>query len=291
MYIVLGGTGHVGSAVALNLLARRELVTVVTRDPAKAGGWRDRGAQVAAADLHDAEALRRVLRAGRRAYLLNPPAPPSTDTDVEERRTIAAILAALEGSGIEQVVAASTYGARPAERCGDFNTLFELENGLRRQPIPARVIRGAYYFTNWDRLLEPARETGTLRTLFPADLEMPMVSPLDLGRAAADRLTAPIDGFGIEQMEGPRRYTPADVAATFSRVLGRDVRPAVAPRGRWRDAFLDQGFSAAAAESYARMTAASIDEGFEQSLGAVRGEVTLEAHVRALASRQTPVSE
>ena len=56
----------------------------------------------AAPDYEDEAAL-----TGKRAFLLNPPAAPSSDTDVEERATVAAIVEALEGSGLEKVVAAS----------------------------------------------------------------------------------------------------------------------------------------------------------------------------------------
>lgn len=70
--------------------------------------WKQKGAQVAVADVRDVRALRAVFESGRRAYLLNPPAPPSTDIDVEERATVRAILTTLEGSGLEKVVAQST---------------------------------------------------------------------------------------------------------------------------------------------------------------------------------------
>jgi uncharacterized protein YbjT (DUF2867 family) len=93
--------------------------------------------------VFDVDALRAILRTGRRAFLLNPPADPSTDTDEQERRSVAAILQALEGSGLERVVAESTMGAQPGERLGDLNVLYEFEQGLRRQPIPASVIRRA----------------------------------------------------------------------------------------------------------------------------------------------------
>ncbi|MET3758152.1 uncharacterized protein YbjT (DUF2867 family) [Rhizobium binae] len=50
MYIIVGGTGRVGSAVARTLLAEGEAVTIVTRNPEKAGAWRRRGAEVALAE-------------------------------------------------------------------------------------------------------------------------------------------------------------------------------------------------------------------------------------------------
>lgn len=61
MHIILGATGHVGSAVANALLEGGEPVTIVTHNPQKAGDWQQRGAQVAVADVHDTAALRRIL--------------------------------------------------------------------------------------------------------------------------------------------------------------------------------------------------------------------------------------
>jgi hypothetical protein len=62
MFIVMGATGHVGSAVAACLLAQRHLVTVVTRDATRAAAWAQRGAQIAVADLQDVDRLRAVFR-------------------------------------------------------------------------------------------------------------------------------------------------------------------------------------------------------------------------------------
>src|SRR5690606_19057611 len=131
MHILLGGTGQVGSAVARALLRRGEAVTILTREEARGAELKAAGAQIAVSDVRDTARLRDVFRAGRRAFLLNPSAAPSGDTDVEERLNVASILNALEDSRLELVVAASTYGARPGERCGDLTVLYELEEGLR----------------------------------------------------------------------------------------------------------------------------------------------------------------
>jgi hypothetical protein len=56
---------------------------------------------------------------------------------------------AVNGSALEKVVAASTYGAQQGDALGDLSTLCQLEEGLRSQPIPAAINRGAYYMTNW----------------------------------------------------------------------------------------------------------------------------------------------
>lgn len=286
MIIVLGATGHVGSAVAQTLLNAGERVTVITRSEEKASAWRRRGAEAARIDVSDVDRLRDVFRCGRRAFLLNPPAAPSTDTDQEERRTAASIVAALSGAGLEQVVAASTYCAQPGEGVGDLGVLHGFEQALLEQPVPVLVQRGAYYMSNWDALLDAARG-GTLPSLFPADLCLPMVAPDDLGRSAARRLLEPIGGKDIRHVEGPERYSPSDVADAFSAALGQPVTVAVTPRERWINSFRAMGFSEAAARSYAGMTAVSVDGACHLPEDPERGTVTLATYVEELISRQS----
>src|SRR6187399_1908062 len=108
MFIIMGGTGHVGSATAAALLGRGERVTVVTRNASHAEKERAMGAEIAEADIENVAGLRDVFRRGRRALLLNPPADTTLDTDLVERRSVALMLEALEASGLEKVVAEST---------------------------------------------------------------------------------------------------------------------------------------------------------------------------------------
>jgi uncharacterized protein YbjT (DUF2867 family) len=136
--------------------------------------------------------------------------------------------------------------------------------------------------SNWDGQLDSVRRTGKLQTMFPADLPIPMAAPSDLGAIAAQRLMSSLGDAGIRYVEGPARYSSADVAKAFSEALGRPVEAVVTPRDKWKDAFRDLGFSEAAAESYARMTAASIDDGFDMPGDALRGKTTLEAYIRDL---------
>ena len=285
MHIILGGTGHVGSAAAKRLLELGEPVTIVSHTPAKRDRWEGLGAQFVVVDVLDPDGLRDVFRRGRSAFLLNPPADTSTDTDVEERRSVAGILQALEGSGLQHVVAESTMGAQPGERKGDLNVLYELEQGLRHQAIPASIIRAAYYMSNWDGALATVRSEGRLDTMIPADLAIPMVAPQDLGDAAARLLSGAPGNLDVHAVEGPQRYSPNDVAAAFAAALGRTVEVAVVPRSEWRAAFRKLGFSEAAADSYARMTEVSVDGGFEQPASSKHGTVTLQAYVRDLVAR------
>src|SRR5277367_3237400 len=57
MYAIMGITGRVGSAIAENLLAQGEQIRAIVRNSEKAARWRDRGAEIAVADVDDPNAL------------------------------------------------------------------------------------------------------------------------------------------------------------------------------------------------------------------------------------------
>ncbi|TDE14852.1 NmrA family NAD(P)-binding protein [Dyadobacter psychrotolerans] len=233
MYIILGASGHVGSVVAETLLNEGQQVTIITRDEKKTEFWKQKGATVAIADVHDVKTLNQVFRRGKRLFLLNPPAAPGSDTAVEERKTVDKILEALDNSGLDSIVAQSTYGAQPGNQLGDLGVLYDMEQLLEKKPFPVSIIRAAYYMSNWEASLLSARKEGIVNTLYPVDFKLPMVAPADMGRFAAKILMQPADGNRIYNIEGPQMYSAQEVAAGFQKVLNRDVKAVETPRENW----------------------------------------------------------
>ncbi|MGF9567713.1 hypothetical protein AAIH70_29915 [Neorhizobium sp. BT27B] len=148
--------------------------------------------------------------------------------------------------------------------------------------IPAAINRGAYYFTNLDAMLGAAR-SGVLLTPFPPDLRIPMVSPNDLAKAAATRLSSSVEDIGVRYIEGPERYMFADVVAAFSRMLGKSVEIAQIPREEIEQSFRALGFSEPAAEAYTRMTLSTIEDP-DLPDDPDRGSITLEQYLATLAA-------
>jgi uncharacterized protein YbjT (DUF2867 family) len=286
MHIILGGTGHVGAALCEALVVRGEPVTVVTRNSSRTQELQRKGLQVAVANVFDTDALRAVFRQGERLFLLNPSADPSTDTDVEERRGLGSILAAIDGSGLHKIVAESTYGAQPVDRGGDLGILWDMEQALSAQPIPASIIRAAYYMSNWDASLNTALTEGVVHSFYPADFKLPMVAPRDIGHVAARLMTEAVKHTGVHYVEGPQRYCASDVAAAFAAALRRPIETVVTPRGQWIQAFKAMGFSDEAAHSYANMTSITLDGRPPPPDAPVRGDTSLQEYVMELARRK-----
>ncbi|MBB4121733.1 NmrA family NAD(P)-binding protein [Martelella radicis] len=280
MHIVLGGTGQVGSAVARTLLRCGEAVTVVVRDAVKAAELRRADAEIAVVDIADAAGLHRVFRRGRRAFLLVPNGDPAGDADEEQRFLANAIIEALAGSRLEKVVAASTYGARPGERCGDLAVLYDFEEKLRALPLPAAINRAAYYMSNWCGMAGAALADGILPSFFPEDFAMPMVAPDDVGEAAARRLMGEVGDAATRYVEGPCAYTPKDVADVLADIAGKPVVVGVIPRAAWEETFARFGFSQTTARSYAGMTSAVLDGSMEVPAAPERGRTTLRDFLR-----------
>lgn len=287
MHIILGATGHVGSALAQALLARNEPVTVVTRDAGKAASLKTKGAHVAEVDVFDTAALHRVIEGGHRLFVLNPPAPPSTDTVAEERKSLRAIVAALEGCKLEKIVCESTYGAQPGDGIGDLGVLYDMEQALRQTgTAPVSAIRAAYYMSNWDASLATAQKEGKVHSMYPPDFKLPMVAPRDLGEFAARLMLSAAGASGPHYVEGPERYSPGDVARAFAEALGRPVQVSVTPPEQWEQAFRSLGFSEAGAKSYAAMTRITL-ENKEEPEKPERGATSLDEYISALVRKST----
>jgi uncharacterized protein YbjT (DUF2867 family) len=255
---------------------------VVLHNEEKAPEWQRQGAQTAVADVHNSAALHRLFKQGERLFLLNPPAPPVTDTAVEERRTLAAILKALDGSGLRKIVAASAYGAQPGERLGDLGVLYDMEQALAAQPIPATIIRAAYYLSNWDFGLATAQQEGKIHTLFPPNFKLPMVAPHDIGLLAARLMLEPATQPGLHYIEGPAHYSPAEVAAAFAAALHKPVQAVETPRPQWLPTLKAMGFSAKAAESFVNMTALTLESPELAQESPKKGATTLQQYVDEL---------
>lgn len=284
MYVILGATGHIGSVVARKLLQHKESVTVIVRNVEKGQQWRERGAEVAVADVLDTKNLRRAFNKGERLFLLNPPAPPNTDTVKEEKRTVQALLAALDGSGIQKVVVQSTYGAQPGSGIGDLGVLYDLEQGVKKLDIPATIIRAAYYMSNWDMSLQTASHEGVVHTLYPVDFKLPMVAPEDIGKLAARLIKEPAEVTGIQYIEGPEFYSARDVAEAFEQALRRPVQAVETPREQWLQALASMGFSPQAAVSMAAMTELTLKGKFDNP-DPVKGNISLQEYINQLVQK------
>lgn len=285
MFAITGITGQVGGAVARALIDNGQRVRAVVRDAEKGAAWARQGCELAVADLDDAAALKKAFAGVEGVFFLLPPVfDPSPDFG-EARRVIAAVREALGTVRPAKVVSLSTIGAQALQP----NLLLQhrlQEESLGSLPLPITFLRAAWFMENaaWD--VAPARTTGVIPSfLFPLDKPVPMVATEDIGRVAAELLQETWQGKRVVELEGAR-LAPNDVAAAFSRVLGREVRMDVVPRATWEALFESQGMKnpVPRAQMLDGFNEGWID--FEGDASSTRkGTVSLDTVLRALIAR------
>jgi uncharacterized protein YbjT (DUF2867 family) len=113
-----------------------------------------------------------------------------------------------------------------------------------------------------------------------------MVSSDDIGRTVADLLWETWTGVRVVELEAPRRYSAADVAAAFAAVLGCPVALEAVPRNTWETLFRAQGMQNP--QPRIRMLD-GFNEGWIDFEGGAaesrQGSTSLEAVVRKLVAR------
>jgi NAD(P)H dehydrogenase (quinone) len=241
MFAVTGITGQVGGAVARSLLDTGLSVRAVMRDVAKGAAWKERGCEIALADMTDAAALTAAFGGVDGTFVIIPPIFDPTPGFPEAKAIIAAVTTAIEIAKPSKVVCLSTIGAQ-ATQPNLLNQLGLLEQGLGALQSPVCFLRAAWFMENaaWD--VTPARDTGVVPSfLQPLDKPVPMVATADIGHLAAALLQETWTGRRVVELEGPQRVTPNQIAATFAEIFGRPVRMEAVPRNAWEGLFASQG--------------------------------------------------
>lgn len=233
MYIVSGATGQTGSVVARTLLEKGLPVRVIVRSEEKGKPWKDLGAEVAVADVQDAESLTEALAGGKVLYLMNPPNEKSEDMFVETRKVIKAFQTAIENSSLEKLVVLSSVGAQLSSGTGPIVTNHLLEKAFGNSDVPTTFVRPPSLMENWNSVLETVKTEGILPSFFqPLDKKIPQVATEDIGRVAAEAMLETSEGVEIKELAG-FPYSPNDVAEAFSKVLGKEVKAIAIPENQW----------------------------------------------------------
>ncbi|MDB5826102.1 MAG: NmrA family transcriptional regulator, partial [Variovorax sp.] len=243
MFAITGITGQVGSKLAIELRTAGHAVRAVLRDEAKATAWVERGCETALASMDDTGALRRAFTGAEAVFVLLPPHFDPTPGFPEVRGYLVALGDALREAAPKRVVCLSTIGAQATQE----NLLSQLglmEQALTKLPMPVAFLRAAWFMENAAMDVDSAQRLGVISTfLHPSDKPVPMVATIDIARLAATMLQDQWTGTRIVELEGPGRVTPDELAATFGRVLRRDVQALPVPRATWDALFRSQGMS------------------------------------------------
>lgn len=283
MFVITGATGHTGSVAAETLLAAGKKVRAVVRDAAKAERLKALGAEVFVADLTDQAALASAVRGAEGMFVLSPPDVTAKDFIADRKQLTQRQIDTLAAEKVPHVVLLSSIGAQQPAGTGPILSVRNMEQQLRASGLAATFVRAGYFVENWGAVVHPVKSDGVLPSFIAAGQRVPSVSTPDIGKALAQALLDGPRGVRVIELSGPSDVSPNDVAAAFSRILGKPVSVAEAPLDAVVPTFTSFGISENVAGLFREMYQGLADGTVVAAPGEhVRGTTSLETTLRAL---------
>lgn len=219
--LVTGATGQQGGAVARELLRRGKFaVRAFVRDQNKpaAEALKKAGAELVTGDLDDRASLDRALQDAHGVFSVQ---GINEGLDVEIRQG-KALTDAAKAAGVEHFVYSSVGGAERKTGIPHFDSKFEIEEDLRASGLPHTILRPVFYLFNYN-YLRPMIENGTLYQPLSPDTKLQQLSEDDFGAMVATVFSRREDFLNRQIEAASVEMTMPEVAAAFSRVLGKKV--------------------------------------------------------------------
>jgi uncharacterized protein YbjT (DUF2867 family) len=219
--LVTGATGHQGGAVARSLLQRGNfLVRAFVRDPNKsaAQALNKVGAQLVTGDLSDRASVDRALQGVTGVFSVQD-FKNGLDTEIQQGKMLAD---AAKASDIQHFVYSSVGSAERNTGIPHFDSKFQVEEYIREIALPYTILRPVFFFYNYNEM-RPTIEQGTLSLPLSPETKLQQLSDKDYGKVVADVFERRAEFMQREIEVASVSLTMVEVAATFSRVLGKTV--------------------------------------------------------------------
>ena len=238
MFLIVGGTGALGSATARLLLQRGHKVRVMTRDPQRAAALKKLGAEVVQGDLRDKASLARacagmdgVLAAAH--SIMGRGAEASSKVDALGHKWLINVA---QEAGVRHFVYTSAYGAAPTHPAAFFRIKHEVEQYLPHSGLAHTILRPTAFMESHAHMLigQPILETGKVTLFGRGENPRNFVAAGDVAQFAVLALTVPQMAGAVVDIGGPDNWTNMEVARLYERLSGKQAKVSHVPLGMLR---------------------------------------------------------
>ncbi len=227
MILIVGASGHLGSAAARRLLEHGKAVRVMTRNPASVAQLKRLGAEVVSGDLRNPASLRNACQGVEQilacAHALNGKGDnnPHTVDDLGNRQ----LIEAAKATGVKHFIFISIRGASPESRLPFFRIKSAVESSLHASGMPFTILRPTAYMDLWGELIGlPILQQGKATLFGSGNNPINFVAVDDVAAVACAVLE---QGRALNQaieVCGPENLSMNQVAQIFESLAGRPAK-------------------------------------------------------------------
>jgi uncharacterized protein YbjT (DUF2867 family) len=220
--LVTGATGNQGGAVARHLLTRGVFaVRALVRDKNKpaAQALQQAGAELVEGDFDDRTSLDLSLQGVSGVFSLQTFFKDGLEAEIRQGKALAD---AAKAANVRHFVYSSVGSAERNTGIPHFDSKFEVEEYIRSIGLTYTIMRPVFFFYNYSMMRQMV-ESGTLPQPLSPDAKLQQLSEEDYGAMVAEVFERPADFANREIEVASVEMTMTEIAAAFSRVLGKPV--------------------------------------------------------------------
>src|SRR5260221_3245960 len=222
---VTGATGNQGAAVTRRMLAEGWPVRARTRDRAKpaAQALAAQGAEVIPGDMDRPDQLAAAFQDADAVFSVQNNALPNVGIEGELRQGYA-VLDAAKAASVRHFIFSSVGGANRGAGQKHSAAKYQIEQRVQASRLPYTILRPSFFMENFN-WFRPYILGGTFQSLgVRPGKAFQMQSVQDIAAFAALTLTRPQEYLGLTVELASDQLTEAQIAETFTRVIGRPVQ-------------------------------------------------------------------
>jgi uncharacterized protein YbjT (DUF2867 family) len=211
--LVTGATGNTGSGLVPALRSAGVDVRAFVRDESKAQPLKDAGAEIVVGDLDRPETIEPAVEGVDKIYLLTWNGP----TQAQQAENVIKVA---KRAGNPHLVRHSMWGS---EQSRIIKQGHQVEEALKSSGLPWTLLKPTFFMQNTMMAAQTIASDGVIYWAMK-DGKLGMIDLRDIVDVAVAVLTSSGHEGKSYILTGPAAISFHDVAATFSKVLGKDVK-------------------------------------------------------------------
>lgn len=288
--VITGSLGNTGKPLAQQLVSEGHDITVISSSESRKTEIETLGAVPAIGSIEDPDFLAETFAGADSVFLMTPPAISAVNIVENTINAGKNYAEALKKAGVKRAVMLSSVGAESPVENGPIKGLHHIEKLYSDiENTSFTFLRAGYFYTNFFNDIPLIKNAGIIGGNYPAGVNIPLVHPEDIAKAAAEELVKNETGKNIRYIVGDSRK-----ASDFAKVLGASVEKPELPWVEFSDEDAFNGMQQAGlpqdmAELYTEMgrgmRTGAVQKDFIDHGSPVTGSIKLEDFAREFAGK------